>query len=270
LAPLAVLVVITGAINAIGDEEAPAETAAESPAASTSAKVAPTEQPKARDAGSANDKRRRTGTRRPADEKTQEVSPRSPQVRGQGKRQPRTVLVTRVVDGDTVELGNGESVRVVGIDTPERGECGYDEAAANLERLVLGRQVRLRVSDEDRDHYGRLLRYLDVDGLDAGLEQIKEGLAVARYDSRDGYGYHPRENRYIATDKVTPDKTCRDRKPAPLAQPVAPAAGCAPGYDPCVPPYPPDLDCADVGGPVLVTGSDPHGLDRDGDGTACE
>lgn len=45
---------------------------------------------------------------------------------------------------------------------------------------------------------------------------------------------------------------------------------CEPGYDPCVPPYPPDVDCADVGGPITVTGSDPHGLDADGDGIGCE
>lgn len=45
-------------------------------------------------------------------------------------------------------------------------------------------------------------------------------------------------------------------------------ADCAPGYDPCVPPYPPDLNCPDVG-PVTVTGPDPHGLDADGDGVAC-
>jgi hypothetical protein len=45
-------------------------------------------------------------------------------------------------------------------------------------------------------------------------------------------------------------------------------SGCAPGYDPCVPPYPPDVNCPDVG-PVTVSGPDPHGLDADGDGVAC-
>jgi hypothetical protein len=49
-----------------------------------------------------------------------------------------------------------------------------------------------------------------------------------------------------------------------------PAANCESGYDPCVPPYPPDLDCADVGGPITVSGSDPHGFDADGDGSGCE
>jgi hypothetical protein len=47
------------------------------------------------------------------------------------------------------------------------------------------------------------------------------------------------------------------------------AASCAPGYSPCLPPYPPDIDCADTGGEVSVSGSDPHGLDADNDGVAC-
>lgn len=52
---------------------------------------------------------------------------------------------------------------------------------------------------------------------------------------------------------------------------------CTPGYDPCIPPGP-DVDCAGgsgngpryVKGPIRVTGSDPYGLDRDGDGIGCE
>jgi endonuclease YncB( thermonuclease family) len=182
------------------------------------------------------------------------------------KPAPRTYLVTRVVDGDTIELGNGQTVRLVGIDTPEVGECGYEAASANMRRLVLGRWVRLTISDEDRDRYGRLLRYVDVAGVDAGLRQIQQGFAIARYDSRDGYGYHPREPRYIAADKASHDIGCyRTAAPAPLV-----GRGCAPGYHPCVPPYPPDVDCSDVNGPIYVTGSDPHGLDADHDGVACE
>ncbi|WP_432476665.1 thermonuclease family protein [Nocardioides sp. GXQ0305] len=181
----------------------------------------------------------------------------------------RTWLVTRVIDGDTIELGNGADVRLVGIDTPERGECGYDAATAGMTRLVLGRQVRLTRSDEDTDAYGRWLRYVDVGPVDAGLRQIKNGLAIARYDSRDGYGYHRREPVYIRADRGHRNLSCPT--PAPVARPTKPAGGaCAPGYSPCVPPYPPDVDCADVGGPVRVTGTDPHGLDADGDGVACE
>jgi endonuclease YncB( thermonuclease family) len=181
---------------------------------------------------------------------------------------PRTFLVTRIVDGDTIELGNGATVRLVGIDAPEAGACGSERAADNLARLVLGKQVRLKESDEDRDRYGRLLRYVDIGGRDAGLRLIKNGLAVARYDSRDGYGRHPRQRIYIAADKRAKQVACAP-KPQPFV-PQQPSGNCAPGYAPCVPSYPPDVDCPDVDGPVAVTGPDPHGLDADGDGVACE
>ncbi len=189
---------------------------------------------------------------------------------------PRTHLVVHVVDGDTVDLANGERVRLVGMDTPERGECGYEESSARLSQLVLGRRVRLVESDEDRDGYGRLLRYLDVDGVDAGLTLVREGHAIARYDSRDGYGFHPREPEYLRADASSPDRGCPQNQPrglvaAPPKQPSVPSQrGCEPGYAPCVPVFPPDVDCADVTGPIRVTGGDPHGLDRDGDGVACE
>ncbi|MBN8866321.1 MAG: hypothetical protein J0H98_02085 [Solirubrobacterales bacterium] len=57
----------------------------------------------------------------------------------------------------------------------------------------------------------------------------------------------------------------------PYEETPAPASsGCDPNYSGCVPPYPPDVDCADVGGSVSVLGDDPHGLDADGDGIGCE
>lgn len=181
---------------------------------------------------------------------------------------PPTYLVVRVVDGDTVELGNGETVRLVGIDAPESGECGYDRATEKLVRLVERRRVTLGESDEDRDKYDRLLRYVDRGPVDAGLALIESGLAIARYDSRDGYGEHPRESEYIKADRRSPDVECAP-PPKKEKQPfVAPPSNCAPGYQPCIPNYPPDLDCADTG-PVTVTGPDPHGLDGDGDGVAC-
>jgi endonuclease YncB( thermonuclease family) len=185
------------------------------------------------------------------------------------KPKRKTFRVVNVVDGDTVDLGNGETVRLAGIDAPEVGECGYKRARNTLEGLVLGERVSLGKSDEDHDRYGRLLRYIDVGDTDAGLRLIKDGLAVARYDSRDGYGFHPREPRYIKADRASPAYACAP-KPVPLVTQPKQEKNCAPGYSPCIRPYPPDLDCPDIGRPVQVTGSDPHGLDRDGDGVACE
>lgn len=200
---------------------------------------------------------------------TTKASPK-PHRKPQRAPEPRTYLVTRVIDGDTIELGNGSDVRVVGIDTPEVGQCGYDAATNNMARLVLNKQVRLTMSDEDTDHYGRWLRYVNVGPVDAGLQQIRQGFAIARYDSRDGYGFHVREPRYIAADRGSKRVPCPKPAPAPLSSSGGGGGACAPGYDPCVPPFPPDVDCADVDGPIMVTGADPHGLDADGDGVACE
>jgi len=185
----------------------------------------------------------------------------------------RTYVVTRIVDGDTIELGNGETVRIVGIDTPEVGQCGYEPASNHMADLVLGKSVRLAVSDEDTDRYGRLLRYVDIPSsqsgvgrvVDAGLNQIRSGFAIARYDSRDGYGFHPRENVYIAADKANKNYTCA--APKPLAN--TGGGNCMTGYSPCLPVVA-DLDCPDITHPVQGTGSDPYRPDADGAGVGCD
>jgi endonuclease YncB( thermonuclease family) len=116
-----------------------------------------------------------------------------------------TVRVSYVVDGDTIRLANGKYVRLIGIDTPERGRPYFRAAKANLDRLV-GARVRLvnPASVDDRDHYGRLLRYVRVSGgRDAGLIQIRNAMAHARYDSLDGYDRHPLQPTYRRVDANT-------------------------------------------------------------------
>lgn len=110
--------------------------------------------------------------------------------------------VSYVIDGDTLEIGSGEHVRLIGIDTPERDTCGYREASEALRALVEGRRITLvnPRGVQDEDVHGRLLRYVDRSGQDAGYDLITAGLAVARYDSRDGLDHHPREERYHAAD----------------------------------------------------------------------
>jgi endonuclease YncB( thermonuclease family) len=114
--------------------------------------------------------------------------------------------VTTVIDGDTIDVlgpdGVTERVRLIGIDAPEFRDCGFEPAYDLMAALVLDRVVELVPGTrEDRDRFGRILRYVDVDGVDAGLELIRAGLAVARYDSRDGYGRHDREDEYVAADE---------------------------------------------------------------------
>ena len=110
--------------------------------------------------------------------------------------------VIRVIDGDTVVISNNQRVRLIGIDTPERGKCGFDEAKQALEKLLAsGSATFYSGTTSDNDKYDRLLRYIEIGGIDVGLSLISDGFAIARYDSRDGYGPHDRENEYIEADE---------------------------------------------------------------------
>ncbi|HEX8689686.1 MAG TPA: thermonuclease family protein [Solirubrobacterales bacterium] len=82
-----------------------------------------------------------------------------------------SALVTRVVDGDTLEVrvdGEVEDVRLVGIDTPETVkpgapvECFGPQASRFAHRLLEGRRVRLVFGVERRDAYGRMLAYVHL------------------------------------------------------------------------------------------------------------
>jgi len=91
--------------------------------------------------------------------------------------------VARVVDGDTIEIGGGEKVRYIGIDAPEMAlegkpeECGAQKALEKNRELVSGKIVELRKDVSDRDKYGRLLRYIYVDGIFVNSELVRLGFA---------------------------------------------------------------------------------------------
>ena len=87
--------------------------------------------------------------------------------------------VSSVIDGDTFYLSNGEGVRLIGIDTPEYGDYYYEESSQRLEQFVQGMCVELERDISERDHYGRLLRYVYVDEKFINLELVKEGFAEA-------------------------------------------------------------------------------------------
>lgn len=102
----------------------------------------------------------------------------------------RGARVITVVDGDTVKVkvnvdGRPETVRLVGIDTPESRrpqtpvECGSKKAASELRRLLQDREVVLeRDPTQDAvDKYGRTLAYVSVDGRDAGEAMVASGWA---------------------------------------------------------------------------------------------
>jgi micrococcal nuclease len=92
------------------------------------------------------------------------------------------VKVVRVIDGDTIEIAGGAHVRYIGMDTPEtypKVEFYGPEARAKNIELVEGKLVTLEKDVSDTDKYGRLLRYVYVDGVFVNGELVRLGYAEA-------------------------------------------------------------------------------------------
>ena len=113
----------------------------------------------------------------------------TPEVLSAASSSAQQYVVTKVVDGDTIKVnldGIIETIRLVGINTPESVdprvpvECMAAEASSFLTQLVGNKLVSLEadVTQSDRDHYGRLLRFVFLEnGIDVGLLLIAEGYA---------------------------------------------------------------------------------------------
>lgn len=198
-----------------------------------------------------------------------------------------TAVVLKVVDGDTIDIRDDVRgrlrVRILGIDTPETKKPGYSvgcwgpEATAFAEQTMLGQRVAL-VTDpmQDRtDSYGRTLAYLvKPDGWDYSVEAARAGAARSYV-----YGGNP-ASRYDAI--AAAEAEARDAQRGLWGPPcygntastasTQPAALPAAGIPPARVYY---GDCAAaraVGAAPLLRGQPGYrsGLDRDGDGAACE
>lgn len=95
------------------------------------------------------------------------------------------IAIERVVDGDTVKLRNGRSVRLLGINTPELNlgkgapEPYATQARDELRRLTQRAQARLLLGPEFEDRYKRLLGHLLIDDVNAAEHLIGLGLGWA-------------------------------------------------------------------------------------------
>ncbi len=89
------------------------------------------------------------------------------------------VMVARVVDGDTVKLSDGRTVRYIGLNTPEQGQPFYQEATEANRRLVEGKKAWLVLDVQTKDQFGRTLAYLWVGEQFVNLELLRQGYANA-------------------------------------------------------------------------------------------
>lgn len=202
--------------------------------------------------------------------------------------QGATVTVLSVVDGDTFKVeinGKQESVRLIGVDTPETVHPSKEvqpygpQASAYTKQRLTGQQVRLEFDAAERDQYGRLLAYAWLGDEMYNATLIREGYAqVLTVPPNVKY-----VDQLVALQKEARaagrglwagngEATAPADQPATQSptEPAAPSQNGANGAD---------KDCGDfatqaeaqaffegAGGPA----QDPHKLDKDGDGLACE
>lgn len=175
------------------------------------------------------------------------------------------MTVVEIIDGDTLVISTGETVRLICIDTPERGMQYYAEASDKLSELTLNKQIALIKDHSETDRYGRLLRYIEVGGIDVNEQMILSGLAKA-------YRYVPDTAR--CTDYELAEKTAKTQRMGVWAtQPSSPASSAQQGDVVCSSNV---YNCANFrtqaeAQKVLeACGRDVHKLDGDSDGVACE
>lgn len=178
--------------------------------------------------------------------------------------------VIKVIDGDTIVLETGETVRYIGIDTPEtKGDCFAVESTNKNKELVLGKEVKLEKDVSETDRYKRLLRYVYIDDIFVNDYLVREGYAkVSTYPPDVKYqGQFLESEKYARENGLGLWSKCVNTTPI--------RSGVV-GKTPIVGE---DKDCSDFkthaeaqeffisqGGP----NSDPHKLDSDKDGLACE
>jgi endonuclease YncB( thermonuclease family) len=161
-------------------------------------------------------------------------------------------IVQRVSDGDTIVVkeasGRTFKVRLSAIDAPEKGQAFGKRAQQNLYQMVARKDVVVTVNDTDR--WGRLTGKVECGLVDAGLAQIKAGLAwvvleyLNRLDRRDAAAYVDAERTAKATsrglwsdpNRIPPWQFRRRNNSAsprprrqlqPQRQPVPAVEGCA-------------------------------------------
>ncbi|MFO7681694.1 MAG: thermonuclease family protein [Chloroflexota bacterium] len=178
--------------------------------------------------------------------------------------------VTRIIDGDTIDVGiNGQvyRVRYIGMDTPERGRPFFQEATAANADLVSGQTVILVKDVSETDRYSRLLRYVYLqDGTLVNGELVRLGYAMASTYPPDVAMQHIfTELQRTAVESgvglwssqaaATAVPTIRATSPPqPTSPPTAPPQPTSPPPQPTEPPAPQPTEPPAPSGTVVIVG----------------
>jgi micrococcal nuclease len=103
---------------------------------------------------------------------------------------PREATVERVIDGDTIVVSGGVTIRYLLVDAPEttggHADCYGANAAQFNTDLVLGKPVQLGYDTACQDRFGRTLAYVTVDGHDVNRLLVERGYACVLHIPPDG------------------------------------------------------------------------------------
>jgi micrococcal nuclease len=98
-----------------------------------------------------------------------------------------TGFVERIIDGDTIVI-NGNSTRLLGVNTPEKGEKYSEDAKEYLEEEILNKTVVLKFTEQRKDLYNRDLAYVFINNKNINLELVRRGFANFYFPSKkDAY-----------------------------------------------------------------------------------
>jgi micrococcal nuclease len=101
-----------------------------------------------------------------------------------------SALVTRVVDGDTIELEDGTKIRYLMVNAPEttngHNDCYGQNAVTFNTDLVMGKMVDLTYDVECQDRFGRTLAYVSVGGVEVNSLMLERGYACLLHIPPDG------------------------------------------------------------------------------------
>jgi len=126
------------------------------------------------------------------------------------------VKVDKVIDGDTIK-SNENSIRLLGINSPEKGERYYEEAKDFLNKEILNKTIRLEYGKDKKDRYNRTLAYIFLNNENVNLKQVEQGFANYYFPSGKDVYYNNfkeawenciKENKNLCEKSVNPCGKC--------------------------------------------------------------
>lgn len=97
----------------------------------------------------------------------------------------QTAQVTRIVDGDTLKTDDGQTLRLLGINTPEKNQPYYQEAKQFLVTLIQNKTIR--IESHGTGKYSRTLSYIFLNNQNINTQLLNNGLATLYYYDKDSH-----------------------------------------------------------------------------------